>query len=566
MPYAMSKKQTLGWFKLKNGSYSTLLFDGGARSGKTDLALLWLLAEIEEHPCEEGLRALVVRKYLDHAKTTIFDQSLRKLLMDLPGWTFVEGKHEVKHDNGGLLRVGGLDDADRAEKVLGAEYTHILVDEATQVSWDALGTLRTRLAQVVPGVPVRKLILTCNPRGPRHHLYVAGIRHEDPTTRKPLADADRWGRLHWTPYDNPHLSADYLQTLESLSGVKRRRMLEGIWCSAEGAVYEEFDEDVHVVDHLPIGWERWSQVRGIDFGFTNAFACLWARVDPDGRLWVVGCRKQAQVTIPGHAGAIKSATKGTVDWTVADPEDAGGRAQLAAAGIPTLPANKAVSVGIQTVKDRLRLAGDGRPRLYFLRSTCSDVVEELQSYEWATPKDGKADHEEPVKFNDHCFVAGTMIATDRGQVAIENIKAGSLVWTREGLRRVVDAGMTNRSATVSKVAFDNGACLVGTGGHPVWTENSGWKPLDALRYCDAAKSLSSVDIPSLFTALACVVRNLPMQGKRPVYNLTVEGCPEYFANGILVHNCMDALRYMVMRLDKPVDPRSAAGALGRNAV
>jgi len=28
----------------------------------------------------------------------------------------------------------------------------------------------------------------------------------------------------------------------------------------------------------------------------------------------------------------------------------------------------------------------------------------------------------------------------------------------------------------------------------------------------------------------------------PVYNLKVEGCPEYFAAGVLMHNC-DALRY-----------------------
>lgn len=36
--------------------------------------------------------------------------------------------------------------------------------------------------------------------------------------------------------------------------------------------------------------------------------------------------------------------------------------------------------------------------------------------------------------------------------------------------------------------------------------------------------------------------------RRTVYNLTVEGCPEYFANGVLVHNC-DQLRYMVMHFD-----------------
>lgn len=37
-------------------------------------------------------------------------------------------------------------------------------------------------------------------------------------------------------------------------------------------------------------------------------------------------------------------------------------------------------------------------------------------------------------------------------------------------------------------------------------------------------------------------------GQQPVWNLTVEGSPEYFANGVLVHNC-DAMRYVVANAD-----------------
>jgi hypothetical protein len=39
-----------------------------------------------------------------------------------------------------------------------------------------------------------------------------------------------------------------------------------------------------------------------------------------------------------------------------------------------------------------------------------------------------------------------------------------------------------------------------------------------------------------------------------VYNLTVEGEPEFFANGVLVHNC-DALRYLLMTVGtEPIFP------------
>ena len=40
------------------------------------------------------------------------------------------------------------------------------------------------------------------------------------------------------------------------------------------------------------------------------------------------------------------------------------------------------------------------------------------------------------------------------------------------------------------------------------------------------------------------VQTVTMLGKEPkLYDLTVEGEPEFFANGILVHNCIDAIRY-----------------------
>jgi phage terminase large subunit len=51
-----------------------------------------------------------------------------------------------------------------------------------------------------------------------------------------------------------------------------------------------------------------------------------------------------------------------------------------------------------------------------------------------------------------------------------------------------------------------------------------------------------------------VVRISAVPGRQPVYNLTVAGSPEFYANGVLVHNC-DALRYMVAELDLGARPR-----------
>ena len=78
-----------------------------------------------------------------------------------------------------------------------------------------------------------------------------------------------------------------------------------------------------------------------------------------------------------------------------------------------------------------------------------------------------------------CFVAGTMIATEFGDVPIESIKPGVRVWTRKGLRPVKRAWLTKYVDKLVSVRFQDGTELVGTPDHRIWTD-SGWKPLATL--------------------------------------------------------------------------------------
>lgn len=78
----------------------------------------------------------------------------------------------------------------------------------------------------------------------------------------------------------------------------------------------------------------------------------------------------------------------------------------------------------------------------------------------------------------HCFIAGTKILTQKGEMPIEEIKKGDLVWTRSGLRSV--GFISSREAETITRHFSNGSSLTGTPDHPVWTENRGWTRLDSL--------------------------------------------------------------------------------------
>lgn len=76
-----------------------------------------------------------------------------------------------------------------------------------------------------------------------------------------------------------------------------------------------------------------------------------------------------------------------------------------------------------------------------------------------------------AEHDDLCFVAGTIIATRRGPIAIEKVRVGDEVVTPFGWRRVTAAACTGIRPVVGR------GPLVGTGNHPVFSMGDGYIPL-----------------------------------------------------------------------------------------
>lgn len=373
-----------------------VLLDGPAGTGKSRALLEKAHLCLLNYP---GMRALGVRKTRKSMTTSALVTFEEKVLLPndpLKSGAKRDHRSSYNYPNSSEFVIGGMDSGD---KIMSTDYDLIVVFEATELVEDDWEKLTTRLRYGV--MPYQQLAADCNPSFPHHWL-----------NRR--CNAGKTLRILSRHEDNPSVTESYLSKLRALTGARRARLYEGRWASQEGLVYDGFDAAVHVIDRMPKGWEHWKGWRAIDFGYTNPFVCQWWKEDPDGRLYLYREIYRTRRIVEDHAKDILSLSEGErYEDTLAD-HDAEDRATLNRHGVRTSPAPKSITPGIQAVQARLRLAGDGRPRIFFLASalveTDSELVEankpyntiqEFDAYVWPEGKDGKAEKEEPVDTDNH---------------------------------------------------------------------------------------------------------------------------------------------------------------------
>lgn len=394
-----------------------VLIAGPAGTGKSRAALEKINAIALQNP---GMRGLMLRKTqvsFTSSGLVTWKRDVVPELIEAGAVEYYGGSREepaqYRYANGSSIVLGGMD---KATKIMSSEYDIIFVQEATELTVDDWESLTTRLRNGV--VSFQQIIADCNPAEDTHWL-------------KKRCDQGHTVMLHSRHEDNPILFDDdggvtengraYISRLDGLTGVRKRRLRDGEWSSAEGVVYDEWDSSKHLVGPFDIP-EDWRRFWVVDFGFTNPFVCQWWAQDPDGRLWMYREWYRTQMLVSDHARYMLNMVTEGDEWTEPRPDyiiadhDAEGRAQLVKAlGIRTVPAKKAVADGIQAVKDRLKVAGDGKPRLFVLRDSLVErdplldeqakpacLAEEVPAYVWAEHRTLGV-KEEPVKADDHAM-------------------------------------------------------------------------------------------------------------------------------------------------------------------
>ena len=386
-----------------------IMLSGPYETGKTMAALHKINAQLCKYPNARGLMVRQTYKSLIESVIPSFETKVLTYPPSNPKCPIVPygGKRPEWYDypNGSKLVLGGMDNPD---KFLSSEWDFIYVPQAEELAINAWEELTGRATGRAGNAPYAQMMGDCNPDVPEHwilareRLMVFHSKHEDnPALFDPITK-------EITEQGKRSMSA-----LDALTGVRYKRGRLGLWVGREGLVYEGYDRDIHLIDRFDIP-DSWTRYRFIDFGYTNPFVCQWWAEDEDGRLYLYREIYMTKRTVKVHAEQInRLSASESIYVTIAD-HDAEDRATLHENGIPTTAANKDISMGIERVQERLKMQGDGRPRLFFMRDSLVEVdfdlkaefkptctVEEITGYAFPETREGKPEDEKPRKLNDH---------------------------------------------------------------------------------------------------------------------------------------------------------------------
>ncbi|MFG1302164.1 phage terminase large subunit [Xanthobacter sp. V3C-3] len=236
-PFDLTPRQMDG-LRLMGGPQRHTLLAGGARSGKTFLITRSVVTRALRGA---GSRHAVLRFRANAVRSSIALDTLPKVVRScFPGLKLVEHRQDgfFELPNGSQIWLGGLDDKERVEKILGQEYCSLYFNECSQIPYSSILVARTRLAQVVPGLKQRAFY-DLNPSGTGHWTYREFIEGRDPISGAPLSSPEEFEHMFLNPGDNAaNLSEEFLKSLEALPEKQRRRFLEGRYVAEiDGALW-----------------------------------------------------------------------------------------------------------------------------------------------------------------------------------------------------------------------------------------------------------------------------------------------------------------------------------------
>jgi len=375
------------------------LAHGSVRTGKTVCTLFRFLQAAYECPDSQIFM-------VGHTSDTIYQNAIRLVLESpqfeifRPFCTWQAGKRQLKLFNKSIQTLGAKDEGALGQ-FQGKTFSLVYCDEMTLYPDSIIDMIDTRLS-----MPHSMGFASMNPSHPDHKIKKWIDKAEE-------GDKNYYA-LHFTLDDNPYVDDDYKQRIrDSLSGLFYKRNFLGLWCLAEGAIFDFFDRSIHVCDRPPTAADYW--IAGIDVGTANNFACMLMGVNTGYHTKTGPIRwfekeyvwdskaKGRQKTYSEYADDVEAFLEPYgVRSVYIDPSAAAFKVELRKRGIAVIDANNDVENGIAYMTSELARGS------WTICSDCKYMITEIQSYSW-DPQQAKKGYDVPLKKDDHCIDAARYV-------------------------------------------------------------------------------------------------------------------------------------------------------------
>jgi len=255
------------------------MLHGPAETGKTFALCLKIHLCACKYPRS---KIALVRKTQTSCYNTVVRTFTDKILgPDISKWPCepyggMNKPERFNYHNGSSVLIVGMD---KASKVLSAEFDILAVNQSEELTLDDWEICTTRTTGRAGNMPYSQTIGDMNPAYPAFWVYhrpslkLFYSRHKE----NPALFDQRTNEI--TAQGKRTMSV-----LGALTGLRKTRLLEGKPAMAEGAIYDEWDESIHLVDKAPF-CDRY--VGAADWGFRHPGVLGVFGIGWDGAMYLV---------------------------------------------------------------------------------------------------------------------------------------------------------------------------------------------------------------------------------------------------------------------------------------
>lgn len=396
-PFSQKQRKVLNWWC--EGSpvreYDGIIADGAIRSGKTvSMSLsfvLWVMSSFK------GQNFAMCGKTIGSFRRNVL--FWLKLMLKSRGYAVTDHRADnlvvvSRGDTENYFYIFGGKDERSQDLIQGITLAGVFFDEVALMPESFVNQATGRCS-----VDGSKFWFNCNPDGPYHWFKQNWI---DRRKEKHLI------YLHFTMDDNLSLSEAVKQRYRGMySGVFYKRYIQGLWCMAEGIIYDMFSEDHHVRKLKDFAGQLIGHNRYVscDYGTQNATVFLLWEKGLDGvwyctrEYYYSGRDTGKQKTDSQYADDLEKWLNGTrIRGIIVDPAAASFIAELRKRGYKVVKAKNDVEDGIRLVSTLLNLG-----KIVF-EEGCVNTRKEFASYIW-DEKAAEHGEDKPVKQFDHAMDA-----------------------------------------------------------------------------------------------------------------------------------------------------------------